>query len=319
MTLQLVHLYGLCGALFGWAAWRRLHGEVDAGAHRYGSVLFWSLLALVFLAGDALPPAGVGAIAIALALLAGFGVVKPGPRRERPRELRAADAMRLGHRLFVPALTIPLVTILGVLGLKHIHVAGVPLLDPAQVTLTSLGIACLVALAIGCAMTRQSPSRAMDEGARLLDTIGWAMLLPLMLATLGTVFSATGVGDATAALMQAIVPADSRFAAVAAYTLGMALFTMIMGNAFAAFPVITAGIGLPLLVGVHGAQAAPMAAIGMLSGYCGTLLTPMAANFNLVPAALLELPDRYGVIRAQAATGLILLVVNTLLIWLLAF
>ena len=48
--------------------------------------------------------------------------------------------------------------------------------------------------------------------------------------------------------------------------------------------------------------AAPLAAIGMLSGYCGTLLTPMAANFNLVPAALLELKDPNAVIRQQVAT-----------------
>ena len=60
-------------------------------------------------------------------------------------------------------------------------------------------------------------------------------------------------------------------------------------------------------------------AIGMLSGFCGTLMTPMAANFNLVPAALLELKDQYGVIRAQVATALPLLVVNILLIYWLAF
>jgi uncharacterized membrane protein len=319
MTLQLHHLYLLCGVLFAWLAWRHLRVPSTMPVRRAGNVAFWSLLALVFFAGERLPAAAVGAIAIALALLAGVGLTGRAAHAERPRESRVADALKLRHRLFVPALAIPLVTVAGVLGLKHVHIAGAPLLDPAQVTLTSLGLACVVALAIGCAMTRQSPARAMDEGARLLDTIGWAMLLPLMLATLGSVFAATGVGDATATLMRAIVPADNRLAAVIAYTFGMALFTMVMGNAFAAFPVITAGIGLPLLVGVHGASAAPMAAIGMLSGYCGTLLTPMAANFNLVPAALLELPDRYGVIRAQAATGLMLLVVNTLLIWLLAF
>ena len=56
-------------------------------------------------------------------------------------------------------------------------------------------------------------------------------------------------------------------------------------------------------------------AIGMLAGFCGTLMTPMAANFNLVPAALLELKDQYGVIQAQIATALPLLVVNILLIY----
>ena len=49
-----------------------------------------------------------------------------------------------------------------------------------------------------------------------------------------------------------------------------------------------------------------MAAIGMFSGYCGTLMTPMAANFNIVPAALLELPDKNAVIKVQVPTALTL-------------
>ena len=41
-------------------------------------------------------------------------------------------------------------------------------------------------------------------------------------------------------------------------------------------------------------------AIGMLAGFCGTLMTPMAANFNIVPAALLELKDQ---IRRHQGAG----------------
>jgi uncharacterized membrane protein len=99
----------------------------------------------------------------------------------------------------------------------------------------------------------------------------------------------------------------------------MVVFTVIMGNAFAAFPVLTAGIGLPLLIRMHGADAAVVGALGMLTGYCGTLLTPMAANFNIVPAVLLDLDDRNGVIRAQWPTALALLVVNLALMAWLAF
>jgi uncharacterized membrane protein len=331
VTIGLQHLYLLCGLLFAWSAWHRL-GAGDRGPRRWASATFWALLALVFVAGDALPAAVIGALAIALALLAGLGLGAGGDRAgERPAAARAADARRLGHRLFLPALAIPAVTVLGVLGLKHVRIGGVPLLDPAQVTLTSLGLACVVALLAACALTAPvgragswraalgQPAQAMTEGARLVNTIGWALLLPLMLATLGSVFAQAGVGEAMATLVRNLVPVDSRLAVVMAYTGGMAAFTMIMGNAFAAFPVITAGIGLPLLILGHGADPAPTVAIGMLSGYCGTLMTPMAANFNLVPAALLELPDRYGVIRAQAMTGLVLLAVNTALIHVLAF
>jgi uncharacterized membrane protein len=106
---------------------------------------------------------------------------------------------------------------------------------------------------------------------------------------------------------------------VLAYGLGMALFTMVMGNAFAAFPVMVAAIGMPLLIKQYGGDPAIVCAIGMLAGFCGTLMTPMAANFNLVPAALLELKDKNGVIKAQIGTALALLAVNIALIYLLAF
>ena len=62
-----------------------------------------------------------------------------------------------------------------------------------------------------------------------------------------------------------------------------------------------------------------MCAIGMLSGFCGTLMTPMAANFNIVPAALLELRDEYGVIKAQVPTALLLLATNVVLMYFLVF
>jgi uncharacterized membrane protein len=68
----------------------------------------------------------------------------------------------------------------------------------------------------------------------------------------------------------------------------------------------------------HGGNPAVMAAIGMFSGYCGTLMTPMAANFNIVPAALLELPDKNAVIKARV-TGILLLLVNVFLMYFLMF
>ena len=120
-------------------------------------------------------------------------------------------------------------------------------------------------------------------------------------------------------LAGAVIPDGSLFLAVLAFTLGMAGFTIIMGNAFAAFPVMMAAVGLPVLVSKLGGDPAIIAAIGMLAGFCGTLLTPMAANFNIVPAALLELDDRNAVIKAQVATALPLLAINTFLIWGLAF
>lgn len=286
---------------------------------RHATALFWGLLGLMFLTADRLAPAVVGVVVVVLAGLAGFGGLGRGRYDEPSPEARRAEALRLGNRLFWPALLIPGVCVLLAVVLKDVSFGGRYLLGREQTTLVALGVACVVAAVAACRLTRQTPWSAVEQSRRLIDAVGWAALLPLLLATLGGVFAAAGVGEAVAALVEMAIPVDNRFVVVLAYALGMALFTMVMGNAFAAFPVMTAGIGLPLLVQLHGADAAPLAAIGMLSGYCGTLLTPMAANFNLVPAALLELKDPNAVIRQQVATALPLLACNIALMYFIVF
>ena len=316
--ITMTPLYWLLGVYFAALAWS---GVRDAGnPRRYTTAAFWALLSLLLFAADRMPVRLVGVCVVVLVLLAGFGGLRTGRYGESTIEQKRADAVRFGHRLFVPALLIPALTLVGTLVAKHLTYDGQPLFDSANTgTLSSLAIACVAALIVGCAMTRQTPGVAIEQSRRLVDAIGWAALLPLLLATLGSVFEAAGVGQAVSGVVRMIIPVDNALFVVVAYAVGMALFTIIMGNAFAAFPVITAGIGLPLLVQLHGADAASMAAIGMLSGYCGTLMTPMAANFNLVPAALLELKDPYGVIRAQWRTGALLLLCNIVLMSVIVF
>lgn len=315
ISLQVV--YWLLG---GYLAWLAVLGVTDRGnPRRWTTGGFWALVSLVLLVGERLPSAVVGGIVIALALLAGFGGVRLGRYREAASQEKQAEARRLGNRLFVPALLIPAITIVIVLGQTYLWGDIATPFDPQHLTLVALAVACVIAVAAACLLTRQTPAESVEQSRRLLDAIGWAAVLPLLLATLGTVFAASGVGEAVAAVVRAGIPVENRFVVVLAYALGMAGFTMIMGNGFAAFPVMTAGIGLPLLVQMHGADPAPLAAIGMLCGYCGTLMTPMAANFNLVPAALLELKDPYAVIRAQLGTALPLLGANVLLMYFLVF
>ena len=258
---------------------------------------------------------------IVLAMVVAGGVLKlgQGTRESVTAAARAASAARWGNRLFVPALLIPAVTLLGNWALKHAAVAGMPLVDPNQVTQVSLGVATVVALVAGMAMLRPPASAPVVEARRLMDAVGWAAVLPQMLAALGALFAVAGVGTVVSSLAERWLPLGSPFAAVATYTVGMAIFTIIMGNAFAAFPVMTAGIGLPLVVARYGGDPVVMAAVGMLSGFCGTLMTPMAANYNIVPAALLELPDEYAVIRAQLPTAVLLLVANTAIMYLFVY
>lgn len=315
--IGLAWIYPLAGLVFLTCGVRLLRDRTRP--RRWTGGLFWILLAVLFLAGQWLPAKAAGVLALGLALLAGLGGVKSAPPRPEDPEAAQSEARRLGNRLFVPALAIPVLTVALLFGLRGLKVGGRALVDPAQGTLVALGVACLLAFLAALRVTGRGPREGLGEGARLLDSIGWAAVLPLYLATLGAVFAKAGVGEAVAALLLRVLPLGSPTAAVLAYGLGMAAFTVVMGNAFAAFPVMTAAVGLPVLVGVHHANPAAMAALGMLTGYCGTLLTPMAANFNLVPAALLELDDPNGVIRAQAPTALVLLAANLVLMRLLIF
>ena len=307
--ITLEHVYWLMGLLAGGVAY--VNARDLSNPKRWNNAAFWGLYAVSFLVGSRLPHVVSGVIVIAMVLVASIGKLGQTTRESQTAAQREASSARWGNRLFIPALTIPAVTLLGSVVLKTAHVGGVPIVDPKQVTQISLAIGALVGLAVGMAMLRPPASAPLHEARRLWDSVGWAAVLPQMLAALGALFATAGVGKVVASLAERWLPLGSPFAAVVTYTVGMALFTMIMGNAFAAFPVMTAGIGLPLIMTRFGGDVTVMAAVGMLSGFCGTLMTPMAANYNIVPAALLELPDEYAVIKAQIPTALILLVINT--------
>lgn len=316
-------LYALAGAMFAAFA---LLGAADRGnAKRWGNAGFYALIALSFLAGDRLGDLGNGVLVLGLVAIAGTGSMGRGARATTSTSERAAEARRRGDRLFVPALIIPVVALLGSLAflppIKQTALGrGAALLvDPKQATLVALALGVLIALAIGYAWLRPRPLTPFAEGLRLMDGVGWAAVLPQMLASLGAVFLLAQVGDVVGGIARLAIPEGSLIAAVAVYALGMAAFTMVMGNAFAAFPVMFAGIGMPVLIRHYHGDPAVIAAIGMLAGFCGTLMTPMAANFNLVPAALLDLKDKSAVIRAQIPTALPLLAANIMLLYFLGF
>lgn len=310
--ITLPWIYTLAGVIF--AAFAVLTARDATHPKRWGNAVFWALIAISFLVGDRLGDLGNGALVLGLVALAGTGQLGRGNPATTTPEERIASAEARGNTLFLPALIVPVTALGGTLLLKD---SG--FIDPKQVTLISLGIGMLIALAVCYVWLRPAALTPLQEGRRLMDSVGWAAVLPQMLAALGAVFALAGVGGVVGGIASEIMPEGNLFAAVAVYALGMAAFTMIMGNAFAAFPVMTAAVGLPVLVHQYNGDPAIICAIGMLAGFCGTLMTPMAANFNIVPAALLELKDRNGVIKAQVGTALPLLLANLLLIYFLAF
>jgi uncharacterized membrane protein len=311
ITLQ--WLYILTGAMF--ASFAVLSFRDRTNAKRFGNGLFWALVATSFWFGDYLGDLGNGILVLAIVAIPGARFFGRGNLVSTTIEQRVELARRLGSKLFLPALIIPVTAFFGTLLFNYTPLKATGLIDPKATTLVLLGIGVLIALAVCYAWLRPPVLAPIDEGRRLMDSIGWAGILPQMLAALGAVFAAAGVGDIIGGIAGEVIPSGSVFLAVVLYAVGMALFTIIMGNAFAAFPVMVAAIGVPILIRGAGADPAVIGAVGMLSGFCGTLLTPMAANFNIVPAALLELKDQYGVIRMQVATAIPLFICNILILY----
>jgi uncharacterized membrane protein len=311
------HLFILAGLMF--AAFALLSALDRTNPRRFGNAAFWGLMALSLLAGDLLGDFGNGLLVLGLAGLAGFGFIGRSHPPTTSDAEREAFSEQLGNRLFLPALIIPAVALVGTLLYTYTPLKESGLFEAKRETYVLLGAGVMAALAAIFVWLRPPALAPLEEGRRLIDAIGWAAVLPQMLAALGALFAAAGVGTVIGDMTKAVIPEGSIFLTVAVFGLGMALFTMIMGNAFAAFPVMAAAIGVPLLIQGYDGNPAVIGAIGMLAGFCGTLMTPMAANFNLVPAALLELKDRNGVIKAQVGTALPLLAINILFIWIFAF
>ena len=273
---------------------------------RIGTGLFWLIYGFSFTFGVMLPDWFVGVMVLMMTLIAACGLMGIGSYGHSDEKFRMESAKSLKNSMFIPALIIPVVTIL-----------WSKLTDSSA--LIGLGISALLALIVAIVITKGTVQQSVHEGRRLIDTIGWAAILSQFLAALGYLFGEAGVGETVSHIVKEIIPNNNLFAYVLCYTFGMALFTIIMGNAFAAFAVITTGVAIPLLMIEQGGNPIIIGVIGMLSGYCGTLMTPMAANFNIVPAALLALKNKNQIIYLQLVPGLLMLTINTFLIYFLAF
>jgi uncharacterized membrane protein len=315
-VINLHWLYVFAGAVFAGFAIGSARDETNP--RRFGNALFWLLVTMSFWFGDFLGDIGNGVLVLALVATAGLNLLGRGSR-ESSLEERERSSRRHGNTLFLPALIIPFTAFVGTLLFNYTGLKRLGIIDPKAVTLVLLGLGVIIAMLVSVLWLRPPPAAPIEEGSRLMNGVGWAAVLPQMLAALGAIFAAAGVGSTIGAVAGGIIPNGSIFLAVLLYALGMVVFTMIMGNAFAAFPVMAAAIGIPILIHADGGNPAVIGAVGMLSGFCGTLMTPMAANFNIVPAALLELKSQYGVIRAQVATAIPLLVVNILILYIAGF
>jgi uncharacterized membrane protein len=306
-SLQAVYvLVGLVLVVFASMTFR------DRGnPRRVGSGLFWVILGLIFIAGGLLPHWLTGMLVLLMVALDGTGQVRRGSSTEVSKAEQEKEAARLGNRIFLPVLVIPLVTFAFAAAFK---IAGA---DMNRGALVGLGFGGVAGAAVALRLTRSSLRTLLDEGRRINDAIGPFNILPQLLASMGIIFAAAKIGGLIAGAITRVIPQDNLFLLVLANCAGMTLLTIIMGNSFAAFPVIAAGVLVPLIVQPFGVDPAMAAIITLTAGSSGTLMTPMAANFNIVPAVLLDMRSLYGVIKFQLPFALTIWSLHVLLMYFL--
>lgn len=272
---------------------------------RIGTAMFWGILSAVFMFGDFIPSKIVGIFVIIIAILSATKQINIGTLKQLDETFANLKAEKLGLKIFIPSLSIAVIAML---------IASFTTL-PGTV---AIGISSTITLILTFVITKAKPKELLEDSNRMYQSMGSFVILPQLLASLGVLFTAAGVGDKISAIISGAIPTGNILVGVIAYCVGMAVFTAIMGNAFAAFSVITVGVGLPFVF-AQGGDPVVCSVLALTAGYCGTLLTPMAANFNVLPAALLELKDKNAVIKAQAPIAIILLVVHIFLMYTLGF
>lgn len=272
---------------------------------RIGTALFWGILSAVFMFGDYIPSQIVGALVIVIAVLSATKQINIGTLKQLDETFATLKAEKLGLKIFIPSLSI---AIIAMLIASFTDFSGT----------VAIGISSTLTLVLTFVITKAKPKEFLEDSNRMYQSMGSFVILPQLLASLGVLFTAAGVGDKISAIISGVIPTGNVLVGVIAYCVGMAVFTAIMGNAFAAFSVITVGVGLPFVF-AQGGDPVVCSVLALTAGYCGTLLTPMAANFNMLPAALLELKDKNAVIKAQAPIAIILLVTHIFLMYTLGF
>jgi uncharacterized membrane protein len=276
---------------------------------RIAAGLFWFLFGAIFVFGSVMPHRLTGLLVLLMVAIDGAGRVCPGSEKHTPKEEQCRHAERFGNRIFAPILLIPIVTFAFALVFR---MAG---FDANRGALIGLGLGGAAAMFVCLRLTRSSTAELFRQGHRLNEAMGPVNILPQLLASLGVVFAAAQVGELVAGGIQRVIPNESLFLLVLANCLGMALFTIVMGNSFAAFPVVAAGVLIPLIVRPLNVDPAMAGIITLTAGSSGTLMTMMAANFNIVPAALLNMRDPYAVIKFQLPYALSIWSCHVLLMW----
>ena len=263
---------------------------------RVGTAVFWCSFGIVCGFGSWLPAKVSGALVLIMCLPPIFKKVKIGKTDNPTKEHTEQQFKKIGMKIFVPAFSVAVCSLFFAL-----------FSNMSSMVAITVGVIVAMILLMAFDAKQNKPAVFLNDSERFLGITGPLSMLPQLLGCLGGVFTAAGVGDVIAQLVEKIVPKGNVNIGIIVYAIGMVLFTMIMGNAFAAITVMTVGIGAPFVL-AYGANPVVIGMLALTCGYCGTLLTPMAANFNILPVAILNMKDRWGAIKNQVLVAIIMLV-----------
>lgn len=263
---------------------------------RVGTAVFWCSFGIVCGFGSWLPAKVSGALVLIMCLPPIFKKVKIGKTDNPIKEHTEQQFKKIGMKIFVPAFSVAVCSLFFAL-----------FSNMSSMVAITVGVIVAMILLMAFDAKQNKPAVFLNDSERFLGITGPLSMLPQLLGCLGGVFTAAGVGDVIAQLVEKIVPKGNVNIGIIVYAIGMVLFTMIMGNAFAAITVMTVGIGAPFVL-AYGANPVVIGMLALTCGYCGTLLTPMAANFNILPVAILNMKDRWGAIKNQVLVAIFMLV-----------
>ena len=263
---------------------------------RVGTAVFWCSFGIVCGFGSWLPAKVSGVLVLIICLPPIFKKVKIGKTDNPTKEHTEQQFKKIGMKIFVPAFSVAVCSLFFAL-----------FSNMSSMVAITVGVIVAMVLLMAFDTKQNKPAVFLNDSERFLGITGPLSMLPQLLGCLGGVFTAAGVGDVIAQLVEKIVPKGNVNIGIIVYAIGMVLFTMIMGNAFAAITVMTVGIGAPFVL-AYGANPVVIGMLALTCGYCGTLLTPMAANFNILPVAILNMKDRWGAIKNQVLVAIFMLV-----------
>lgn len=274
---------------------------------RIGTCVFWSVLGIVMAFGRWIPALINGSLLLIMCVPVVMRKVQRGKVNMATKEEKEANFQKIGMKIFIPTLCMGFFSLLCAINGLGLGLSA----------LVGMSIGVFVAMILLIAFNKNNtPKVFLNDFEALLTNVGPVILLPLLLACLGAVFNQAGVGTVIGTLLGKIIPEGNIYIGIIVYAVGMALFTFIMGNAFAAITVMTVGVGAPFVL-AYGANPVAIGMLALTCGYCGTLCTPMAASANIFPVSVLEMKNTFGVIKNQIPVAAVMLVVQIIMMFIM--